>query len=111
MLQNLGQHIRTLRQQKGIGLNAFAERLGVSSGYLSNLETGKTDSIQMTILEKLQEEFTLLPLQAEPLDDDINYRVNRVKYRLKELEHQNPEGVDYLLATLENGLDLLLKKE
>jgi transcriptional regulator with XRE-family HTH domain len=111
MLQNLGQHIRTLRQQKGIGLNAFAEQLGVSSGYLSNLETGKTDSIQMSILEKLQEEFTVLPLQTEPLDDDISYRVNRVKHRLKELEHHSPEGVDYLLTTLENGLDLLLKKE
>ena len=109
MLQEIGQRIRTLRTSKGIGLNAFAERISVSPGYLSNLETGKTDTIQLSLLEKLQSELHLLPLELESAGE-FDSRLNHAKIRLKELEQSHPEAAEYLLTTFEKGLELLLKK-
>jgi len=51
MLNNFGKRIRFLREQKGISLNEFAKKLIVSSGYLSNLETGKTETIPLSLLK------------------------------------------------------------
>jgi transcriptional regulator with XRE-family HTH domain len=109
MLQNIGPRIRTLRTNKGIGLNEFAELLDVSSGYLSNLETGKTDTIQLSLLEKLQSELHILPIESAS-SDELDSRLNHAKQLLKELENSNPEAVNYLLSTLEKGLELLLRK-
>ena len=50
-MQEIGQQIRQIRNRKGISLNAYANELGVSSGYLSNLETGKTQNITLSVLE------------------------------------------------------------
>ena len=111
MLQNLGQHIRTLRTQKGIGLNVFAEQLGVSSGYLSNLETGKAESIHLSLLEKLQDELFLFPVHSGTSDNVTDIRLSKIKHQLEELDRLNPEGVDYLLTTMEKGLNLLLKEK
>lgn len=110
MLQEIGQRIRTLRTGKGIGLNAFAEKMNISPGYLSNLETGKTDTIQLSLLEKLQTELYLLPIKSEP-SDELDARLNHAKQQLQELEQLNPEFTNYLLTTFEQGLELLLKKK
>jgi transcriptional regulator with XRE-family HTH domain len=110
MLQDLGKRVRMLREQKGIGLNAYAKILGVSSGYLSNLETGKTDSVHLSVLTKLQEELSLLPLQHSEDDNEVTYRLTRIHSQLTELHQQNPEGVEYLLQTLEKGIEVLTNK-
>lgn len=55
MITQLGQTIRNLRKQKNITLNDFADKLDISAGYLSNLETGKTDTISLQLLVKLSE--------------------------------------------------------
>lgn len=108
MLQNLGPLIRTLRTNKGISLNAFAEKLDVSPGYLSNLETGKTDTIQLSLLEKLQNELYLLPLKSGT-SDELESRLIHTLEQLRELEKLNPDAAQYLLNTLERGLELFLK--
>jgi len=110
MLQNIGQRIRTIRTNKGIGLNAFAETLNVSPGYLSNLETGKTDTIHLSLLQKLQDELNIIPIESEATDES-DFRLNHVQQQYKQLVQQYPEGARYLLETFEKGLDLLLKKE
>ncbi|MFB5284673.1 helix-turn-helix domain-containing protein [Peribacillus sp. Hz7] len=110
MLQNLGQRIRTLRTNKGISLNAFAETLNVSPGYLSNLETGKTDTIHLSLLQKLQSELNIIPIESES-SDEIDIRLNHAKQQFKQLVQHNPEGATYLLNILEKGLELLLKKD
>ncbi|MBS4171817.1 helix-turn-helix transcriptional regulator [Bacillus sp. FJAT-49736] len=110
MLQNIGQRIRSLRTSKGISLNAFAEKLDVSPGYLSNLETGKTDTIQLSLLEKLQAELHLLPIEID-VSDEIDTRISHAKKKLNELELRNPEGANYLLSTFEKGLEILLKND
>ncbi|KAB7704910.1 helix-turn-helix domain-containing protein [Bacillus aerolatus] len=108
MLYDLGQRIRTIRTNKGISLNAFAEKLGVSPGYLSNLETGKTNTIQLSLLEKLQTELHLFPFEKKSMDE-LDIRLTHANKKMKELQTQNPDAVKYLLSTLENGIELLLK--
>ncbi|MCU0094333.1 helix-turn-helix transcriptional regulator [Bacillus sp. OR9] len=78
MINEIGTHIRTLRTQKGIGLNTFAKQLGVSPAYLSNLETGKTDTIQLSLLQKLQDELHLITIDNSSLTlDETKYRIAR----------------------------------
>ncbi len=42
-LRNLGQRLRTAREEKNIGLRELARRLGVSPSLISQIETGKTE--------------------------------------------------------------------
>lgn len=102
----LGQQVRLFRQQKNISLNAYAKQLGVSPGYLSNLETGKTETIHLSVLEKLQEELVLVP-RHELHDKDHNelqLRIMRIHDMLAELQQENPQAVQYLIQTIEKGI-------
>lgn len=107
MLKNLGKHIRSLREEKGISLNDFAKELGVSSGYLSQLETGKTETIQLKVLEKLQEELILFPLVLE--EEEFTSKFTRIQQQHKKLSSSNPVAAMYLLSTFENGVNYFLK--
>ncbi|MBJ8018186.1 helix-turn-helix domain-containing protein [Bacillus cereus group sp. N34] len=107
MISELGKHIRTLRNQKGIGLNIFAKQLGVSPAYLSNLETGKTDTIQLSLLQKLQDELHLITMDNFSLiQDETKYRIARASTLLQILIQQNEAFGYYLLETLEKGIYL-----
>lgn len=107
MMHELGKHIRTLRTQKGIGLNKFAKQLGVSPAYLSNLETGKTDTIQLSLLQKLQDELHLITMDKSSLiQDETKYRIARASTLLHNLIQQDKPFGYYLLETLEKGIDL-----
>ncbi|WP_243525721.1 helix-turn-helix domain-containing protein [Bacillus pseudomycoides] len=107
MINEIGKHIRTLRTQKGIGLNTFAKQLGVSPAYLSNLETGKTDTIQLSLLQKLQDELHLITIDNSSLTlDETKYRIARASTLLHSLIQQDKALGYYLLETLEKGIDL-----
>jgi transcriptional regulator with XRE-family HTH domain len=108
LFQHFGQTIRTLRIQKRISLNAFAEQLGVSTGYLSNLETGKTDTIPLHLLATLQQElgiFVSLPQEEDP----FTIRANASFTSLRTLHQSNEEAANYLLESLEKGTHLFSK--
>ncbi|MGG0205713.1 helix-turn-helix domain-containing protein [Bacillus mycoides] len=107
MIKELGKHIRTLRTQKSIGLNTFAKQLGVSPAYLSNLETGKTDTIQLSLLQKLQDELHLITMNNFSfIQDETKYRITRASALLHNLIQQDETLGYYLLETLERGIDL-----
>ncbi|AWC27472.1 helix-turn-helix domain-containing protein [Bacillus cytotoxicus] len=107
MINEIGKHIRTLRTQKGIGLNTFAKQLGVSPAYLSNLETGKTDTIQLSLLQKLQDELHLITIDNSSLPlDETKYRISRASTLLHNLIQQDKAFGYYILETLEKGIDL-----
>ncbi|MDR7319675.1 helix-turn-helix transcriptional regulator [Brevibacillus nitrificans] len=109
MITDFGKHVRALRKQKGISLNAFAEQINVSPAYLSNLETGKTETIQLSLFEKLQEELHLFPLHLdEATDSEIDFRFTRMKQLLLTLHEKNPKEAEYLLSIVEQGLSLFL---
>lgn len=111
-MKNLGQQIRLFRQQKGISLNSYAQELGVSPGYLSNLETGKTDTIQLSLLDKLQKELMLVPnvSNAETEHYEIELRLQRIKTLLIQLHKRQPDAVEYLLNTIEQGINVFQNK-
>lgn len=88
MIQQLGQQIRQLRKRKGIGLNEFAKELEVPTGYLSNLETGKSDTIKLDVLERIQGELKILPLVT--FQTSYSQRIARIEQNIVELEHIDP---------------------
>jgi transcriptional regulator with XRE-family HTH domain len=107
MLRHLGQRIRLLREQKGITLNEFAKELGVSPGYLSELERGKKERITFQVLDKLQEKLAILPI--ENIEDEESCRFTSLHRYYGELVETNPEAAAYLLSTFENGIQYFLK--
>jgi len=110
VLKNLGQKILLMREKKGISLNAFAKELGISSGYLSQLETGKTETIPLSLLEKLQTELGIIPMvQVDHEQDDSFFCFTRLQHQYQILVKKIPEVADYLLSSLENGMEYFLK--
>ncbi|MBM7620165.1 transcriptional regulator with XRE-family HTH domain [Bacillus tianshenii] len=111
MLDQIGVIIRNSRQQKGINLHTYAEKLGVSAGYLSNLETGKTDTVTLSFLRTLQEELQLFNDESL-FNDELDLFQTRVKSAMSsliKLHDEYPDQADYFLSIIENGLPLLKK--
>lgn len=106
VLKNLGQQIRIVREQRNISLNKFAKELEVSPAYLSNLENGKTDSIKLEVLWKLQDRLQVLGLERTEAETEFHYRLNRVTRNLIQLEKLQPAFATYLLETTEKGIDV-----
>ncbi|MFJ7858944.1 helix-turn-helix domain-containing protein [Peribacillus sp. NPDC097206] len=102
MLEHLGQQIRQLRERKGKGLNEFAKELNVSAGYLSNLETGKSDTIKLDVLEKIHKVLNVLPIDST---SSFSQRMNRIEQQIIELEKINPLYVEFLLQNIETSID------
>lgn len=101
-----GQQLRQIRQQKGIGLNEFAKELGVSPGYLSNLETGKTQTIQLEVLSRLQNEFRIIVDDDVPADDFVALRTERISLMLQDLYRTNQPAAEYMMTLVEQGIQL-----
>ncbi|MDC7739543.1 helix-turn-helix domain-containing protein [Bacillus sp. FF-1] len=108
MLEHVGATIRILREKKGISLNNFAAILDVSAGYLSHLETGKTDNIPLRLLPKLQEELGLFSSIHSLNETEQNFvlQVNAMQEPLLNLHQQNPEAAAFLLEMLAKGLNI-----
>lgn len=110
MFKDIGNQIRTLRKKKGLGLEELATTIGVSRGYLSNLETGKTDSIQMSILEKLQHELNLFPehLFKSSMDEETEFDIElkRIIQLLKQLNNQDPKEAEFLFHMIEKRFEI-----
>jgi transcriptional regulator with XRE-family HTH domain len=109
-VQDIGQRIRMLRDKKGFTVKEFAQKIGVSAGYLSNLETGKTDNIKFDILEKIQKELLILTTVPPDQEDEGSFRMNRAMEQYKRLASKDPKTAEYLLTTFENGLEFFSKK-
>lgn len=113
MFQQLGSIIRTVREQKGLGLNQLAKQLEVSSGYLSNLERGKTETVPLSFLDKLENELHISMFSntnfTEQEYSEIDIRLNRCCHQLKELSKSNPEYASYLISTIESGIQFAEK--
>ncbi|UZJ80554.1 helix-turn-helix domain-containing protein [Fictibacillus sp. KU28468] len=110
MMQDLGKRIRFLRQKKGITLNAFAKQLGVSSGYLSQLETGKTGTIELGLLEKIQKDLVIFTMVSPDQEtDQTSFRFNRAMKQYRDLSETEPGTAEYLLSSFEKGLEQFLK--
>ncbi|MCJ8013382.1 helix-turn-helix domain-containing protein [Paenibacillus sp. KQZ6P-2] len=105
-MSNFGQQLRLIRQQKGFGLNEFAKELGVSPAYLSNLETGKTQTIQLEVLSKLQYELQMIVDEMNTMDDPVAWRAERISELLLNLNRTHPTVADYFMSMIEQGIEL-----
>jgi transcriptional regulator with XRE-family HTH domain len=104
-MSNFGQQLRQIRHQKGYGLNEFAKELGVSPAYLSNLETGKTKTIQLDVLSKLQQELHLHVDESDSKVEPVVWRAARICELLLDLHARNPDAADYLMTMVEQGVE------
>ena len=97
-----------LTKTKNITLNDFADKLDISAGYLSNLETGKTDTISLQLLVRLNEEFNLFPSlnQTTSPYHELHFRLDRMCQLLKSLHDTDPRLADYFISHVEEGLEL-----
>lgn len=59
MQQQLGETIRKYRNIKGYTIKQLADKLNISIGLLSNIETGKTDSFQLNLLNNFVNELNI----------------------------------------------------
>ncbi|MBM6617286.1 helix-turn-helix domain-containing protein [Bacillus suaedaesalsae] len=112
MITDIGQKVRTLRKKCGYSLHDLANKLGVSAGYLSNLETGKSETIQLSLLQQLQDEFALFSLETMKVikdDDEFELRLLHINHLLRKINKENPDQSEYLLSLVEKGADLFDK--
>lgn len=53
MINLLGDNIKKLRLEKGLGLNEVARRANITGGYLSSIENNKRTNIGTEVLESI----------------------------------------------------------
>jgi transcriptional regulator with XRE-family HTH domain len=108
MIEDIGAKIRNVRRNRGISLNTYAEKLGISPAYLSNLETGKTDTIQLSLLAKLQADLKLLPI-GENLDISqiTDVKLSDVIRQLIILHKEEPFKAALLTQLIEDAFKLM----
>lgn len=110
---DFGKQIRVLREQQGISLNKMAKNIGVSAGYLSNLESGKTENIALTVLNTLSTELgvSICPMcnqmvsESQGSDDiELLLRVERIYRVMLLMIKEDPETLSSYLNLLEHGM-------
>lgn len=67
MITAIGKALRRIRLEKDEYLKDMADKLGVSSSYLSAIENGKR-RLTSHLLEKIKKTYRLSPEQAEEID-------------------------------------------
>lgn len=115
MFENFGQKIRILREKKGISLNQFAKSLNVSPSYLSTLETGQRTKVDISFLQKIENELNIVSTEINTTTqkefNDFHYRAENIFQDLKKIEQTNPIAANYWLTILEDGVKLFHQKE
>lgn len=118
MLTEFGKFTRTLRIQVGEVLYEMAQKLGVSSAFLSAVEVGKKN-IPKNWLEILSEKYNLNDEQKENLSSAIEMSSKLVKI---DFTNKTTEDKQFILklaksvssideATKQRILDILIKGE
>lgn len=80
----IGENIRKLRKILGLSIDAFAERLGVSSGVIINLEYNR--------LKDPEKKMPLLKLIAKEFGVTVDWIINGGKLELEDLTAQEDEA-------------------
>ena len=104
--QKVGNRIRLLRRNKGYTQQEFAEILGLSTNYLSDVERGKS----FPRLDKLIAIMNTLECSADDIFEDVitsGYRNKESKFsdKIEKLSDKNKMLVFDVLDTLLNHLE------
>ncbi|WP_282937292.1 transcriptional regulator [Paenibacillus sp. RC67] len=109
-MNEIGLYIKTMRQQRGVDIMDFARELGVSPDYLSNLESGKTRTLQLEIINKLQNEFQMIEdNEVEPyIENNVGTRIEHLAVSLRALYDSDPKAAEYLIGIVEQGFEWMI---
>lgn len=105
--KELGSTIRKYRKNKNLSTKNFAEKLGISSGHLNNIENGNYDVFKLELLTNICKQLEV-PLRELLEQSFINTEITFVKYNI-----QNRIG-NYILKpdikpeAIEKNLDVLI---
>lgn len=100
--QNFGEFLQNKREDKGITLRRMAEMLGVSAPFLSDVEKGRRNSLDMDKLTLLKQILVLS-------DDEYQTMLNLAGKQRKTVAPDLPEYImdrDYVSAALRTARDL-----
>ena len=100
--QNFGEFLQNKREDKGITLRRMAEMLGVSAPFLSDVEKGRRNSLDMDKLALLKQILNLS-------DDEYQTMLNLAGKQRKTVAPDLPEYImdrDYVSAALRTARDL-----
>lgn len=98
MGEKLGEHIRRVRKERGLGLRATAGKAGISAGYLSRIEGDA---------EKYPPGEDVIRRLAEVLDDDFDELMaiaGRVAKALKNHVRDDPQMPEFLRQVREQNV-------
>ncbi|MBE6069179.1 MAG: helix-turn-helix transcriptional regulator [Clostridium lundense] len=99
MQHQLGETIRKYRKQKGYTMAQLANKLEISIGLLSNIETGKTDSLQLNLLNNLVKTLAIPPSELQLFSEP---------YPIKELNINIVEDYNKIKPSLEALLNAFI---
>ena len=102
-----GEKVKMLREKKNISLNQFAKIIGVSPAYLSNLENGKTDTVQLSVLHKIHDQLGIQPIDTSTTDSIFEIELQYGMTLLRQLHKQNPKSAHFILKIMEQSDSLL----
>lgn len=97
--ETLGQAIRRLRLQAGPGLRAFANQIGVSAAYLSDVEHDRRVPTDETLRAIVKELAKRVPVTYEELRD----LSTRLETDLQRMMQQHPEVGQLLREVKRSG--------
>lgn len=106
----LGKTLKKYRKQKNYSITELAEKLQVSTGFISNLETGKSDSFHLDLLNKLIEELDI-PLNEVSIFKNFIFRdIETSQGNITiNIESTSKLDKDLLLANIEKLISAYLK--
>jgi transcriptional regulator with XRE-family HTH domain len=110
MVENLGTKIRTIRNSRNLSIASFAKEIGVSVGYLSDLENSKptVKTINLNALDKLSKYGIFEDSSSDSINNEkLKYGTNL----LNDLCKTDPEAADYFLDTVIKGVHLYKKEK
>lgn len=104
--QRIGKRIQTIRRAKGYTQQQFAELVGLSTNYLSDIERGKSSAR----LDKLTAIINALECSADDIFSDVldvGYKIksSRLSQRLEALPRREQETALAILEAFINKTD------
>ena len=106
MLTPFGKAVRTLRIEKGVRLKDMANKLKVTSAYVSGLETGKK-AVPAKLVEKIAKYFEL----SEKQQDELEMLAADSRKNLKLSLNNTNKGQRELATAFARRFDELTKKD
>lgn len=82
MLTSLGKELRKLRIDRGEVLRDMAEKLSISSAYLSSIENGKRRASE-ELIEKIEKLYSLNQTESKNLQKSLEKSIDEVTITLK----------------------------